>query len=372
MTGERLERHYLDYNASAPLLPAARAAHVAALDLTGNPSSVHAHGRAVRALVEEARREVAAALGVDAGQVVFTAGATEANGWALQGCGRPVRLASAVEHVSVLAQPGVETMAVDGDGVIDLPALQVRARAAGERGVLSLMLANNETGVIQPVREAARVARAAGLLVHCDATQAVGRLSVDMAELGVDMLTLSAHKIGGPKGAGALVLREGLALEPLLRGGGQERRRRAGTENVPAIAGFGAAIAAQDIAGFARLAGLRDRLESAVVDIEPAARFPGQATARLANTSVVALPGVPSETQLMAFDLAGIAVSAGSACSSGKVETSHVLRAMGVPEDIAGSAIRVSLGPQTPEAAIDAFVVAWRALRRRQAASRAA
>jgi len=372
MTGAPEERLYLDYNASAPLLPAARAALLAALDLTGNPSSVHGHGRAVRALVEDARRQVAESLGVGAGQVVFTAGATEANCWALQGCGRRHRLASAVEHDSVLAQPGVERLPVDADGLLDLSVLAARSRAVGDDGVLSLMLANNETGVIQPVREAAAIARAAGLLVHCDATQAVGRIPVDFADLGVDMLTLSAHKIGGPKGAGALVLRDGLALTPLLHGGGQERRRRAGTENVPAIAGFGAAIAAQDGDAFARLAGLRDRLERAIAAIEPAAGFPGSGVARLANTSVVTIPGVPAETQLMAFDLAGVAVSAGSACSSGKVGTSHVLRAMGVPEAEAATAIRVSLCPGATAADIDRFVAAWRDIHRRRPAARAA
>jgi cysteine desulfurase len=363
--------HYLDYNATAPLLGAARDAMVAALDEWGNPSSVHAKGRAARRLVEQARASVAAVLGAQPAEVAFTAGATEANTTALLGCGRPLRLASAIEHDSVLSVQGVETFAIRPDGTADLDDLARRLDGCGNCALVSLMAVNNETGVIQPVAEAAAIAHDHGALVHVDATQALGRIPVDRAAWGADLLTVSAHKIGGPKGAGALVVRDGLGLTPLLTGGGQERRRRAGTENVPAIAGFAAAVEALDWRRFGALTTLRDRLEAGIRAACGQARIWGQGAPRVANTSCIEMPGVPAETQVMAFDLAGIAVSAGSACSSGKVAASHVLSAMGA-DQAAGHSLRVSLPPDCPPAAIDAAIATWSDLWQRQAGSRAA
>jgi cysteine desulfurase len=354
---------YLDYNATAPLRPEAAAAMNAAMALCGNPSSVHRHGRLARRHLEDAREQVAALAGTRPEQVVFTSGATEANNLALRGVALARRLASAVEHDSVLAAALVEAVPVDRDGVVDLDALGASLAADGP-ALLSLMLANNETGVLQPVAAAAALARRHGALVHCDAAQAAGRLPLDMAALGVDLLSLSAHKLGGPPGVGALVVGERVELAALMRGGGQERGRRSGTENLPGIAGFGAAAAAAQ-AGLDRVAGLaawRDRLEAAVAARRPDAILLGAGVARLPNTSCIGLPGLPSETQLMALDLAGVSVGAGAACSSGKLRPSHVLRAMGAAEDLAGSAIRVSLGWASQPSDIDRFLAAWLAM----------
>jgi cysteine desulfurase len=356
---------YLDYNATAPLRPQAIDAIAAALRAGGNPSSVHGPGRAARRIVEDARDRVAALVGARPAEVVFTSGGTEANALALSGRGAGRLLVSAIEHDSVLRNaPGATLIPVDGDGVVDLAAVE-RLLAAAPAGdtLVSVMLANNETGVIQPVAEIAALARARGARVHCDAVQAAGKIAIDMAALGVDMLSLSAHKIGGPQGVGALILRDGVALAPLVQGGGQERGRRAGTENVPGIAGFGAAAVAAgaDLAtGMpARVAALRDRLEDAVRRAAPQAVIHGTRSARLANTSCIGLAGVAAETQVMALDLSGVAVSSGSACSSGKVRASHVLGAMGLAPDAAGCAIRVSLGWDSTEADIDRFLAAW-------------
>lgn len=351
---------YLDYNASAPLRPVARAEAIAALDVVGNPSSVHRQGREARRLVEQARRRLAERLSVKAERVVFTAGATEANATALRGVGRTRRLVSATEHDSVLAVGDVETFAVTGDGVADLADLERKLAASDMPSTVSLHLVNNETGVVQPVAEAAELAHAHGALVHCDAVQALGRLTVSPDALGADLMTVSGHKIGGPRGVGALIVRDGLPVEPLIRGGGQEHRRRAGTENVSAIAGFGAAVVAADTAEWSGVASQRDHMEAGIQSVAPDARIFGGQAERVANTICVAMPGVDAETQLMAFDLDGIAVSAGSACSSGKVAASHVLTAMGVPSGIARTAIRVSLCPDTNADDVERFIAAWR------------
>ncbi|WP_431855182.1 cysteine desulfurase family protein [Azospirillum sp.] len=360
-------RVYLDYNASAPLKPGVKAAVAAALDLAGNPSSVHGHGRAVRRAVEDARARVAALAGAAPTRVVFTAGGTEANNLALRGFpGRRV-VVSAIEHDSVLAAaPDAARIPVDSQGRADLDALE-RLLAETGPALVSLMLVNNETGVVQPVAEAARIAHAHGALLHCDAVQAAGRLPLALADFGVDLLTLSAHKIGGPAGVGALLLAEGVEPEPLLRGGGQERRRRAGTENLLGIAGFGAAaaLAAEDLAAAQDLAALRDSLEARALEAVPAARVMGAEAARVGNVSCLALPGVGGETQVMALDLAGVAVSAGSACSSGKVKASHVLRAMGADDSLAGSALRISLGWGSTDEDVGRFLAAWTAMARR-------
>jgi cysteine desulfurase len=359
-------RAYLDWNATAPLRPEARAALVAALDTAGNPSSPHAEGRRARAIVEDAREEVAALVGARPAEVVFTSGGTEANNAVLAGGWDTICLAG-IEHDSVRAPARssgarIVELPVDANGVVDAGALGARMeQPGGARALMSLQMANNETGVLQPVAQAAAVASARGLSVHTDAVQAAGRVAVDFRALGVDFLSLSAHKLGGPKGVGALVIREGAVLPPLLAGGGQERRRRAGTENVPAIAGFGAAAraAARELAEMEPVRALRDRLEAEVREITPEARVLAAGAGRLPNTTSIALPGASAETLVIALDLAGVAVSAGAACSSGKVGASHVLQAMGVEPALARAAIRVSLGPGSTEADVAAFVEAW-------------
>jgi cysteine desulfurase len=370
------ERIYLDWNATTPLRKEARQAMAAALDLCGNPSSVHAEGRQARKLVEDARAIVAGAIGVLARNVIFMSGGTEANALALRpglkrGSGAPVErlVVSAIEHASVLAggrfaADAVRTASVTRSGLIDLDRLRA-ALADGPPALVSVMLANNETGAVQPVAEAAEIVHAAGGLLHVDAIQAFGKTSVDMKRLGADLVTLSAHKIGGPKGVGALVLAEGLTgLQPLLRGGGQELSRRAGTENVTGIVGFGAAVRAaleslEDDA--IRLGGLRNRLESGLRETPGAIVFSDDAP-RLPNTTLFTVPGLKAETAVIGFDLAGIAVSSGSACSSGKVQPSHVLEAMGFGPEIAQGAVRLSLGWSTSDADIDCCLEAWRKL----------
>ena len=354
---------YLDHNATAPLRPEARDAMLAALDSVGNPSSVHRFGREARRLVETGRRQVAALAGVVPAQIVFTGGATEANALALTGLGRRRVLTSAIEHDSALAW-ATDRIPVGDDGRVDLAALDRMLAAGAEPAIVSVMAVNNETGVIQPVAEAAAIARRHGALVHCDAVQAAGRIPLPAVGAEVDALSLSAHKLGGPQGIGALVLRDGLPLAPLLRGGAQEGRRRAGTENVAGIAGFGAAAAVADRADMPRIAALRDDLERRLA--AEGAIVLGAGAPRVANTSCLAMPGVTAETQVAALDLAGVAVSAGSACSSGKVRRSHVLEAMGLPGDLAESAIRISLGPATDAEAIERCVAAWADLSRRR------
>jgi cysteine desulfurase len=370
------DRVYLDWNATTPLRPEARAAMAAAWDLSGNPSSVHAEGRQARRLVEDARAAVAGAVGTLARNVVFTSGGTEANALALKpglrrGAGAPVErlLASAVEHASVLAggrfpAEAIRTVGVISSGLLDLDQLRA-ALAVGPPALVSVMLANNETGALQPVVEAAEMVHASGGLLHVDAIQAFGKLPIDLKTLNTDLLTLSAHKIGGPKGVGAVVLAEGLAgFEPLLRGGGQELGRRAGTENVAGIAGFGAAAKAAMAAleeDAKRLHGLRDRLEQGL-KLDSGIIVFSDGIQRLPNTTLFTAPGLKAETAVIGFDLAGIAVSSGSACSSGKVQPSHVLEAMGFGPDIAQGAVRLSLGWSTSSADIDRCLEAWRKL----------
>jgi cysteine desulfurase len=368
MTGERT---YLDWNATAPLHPEARAAVERALDVFGNPSSVHVEGRRARAIVETARDQVAALVGARASEVVFTSGATEACNMALAAPWAAV-LRAGIEHDAVLkpaAASGCEVvdLRVTRNGVVDLAELADSTRAAvGRHGagrvLLALQLANNETGIVQPLAEASALAREAGATVFSDAVQAAGRLPVDFVALGIDTMAVSAHKLGGPKGIGALIVRDGVQVSALLQGGGQERRRRGGTENIPGIAGFGAAAEAarQTIAERDRIAALRDRLESALVALTPEAEIIGATAERLANTTCIAVPGLSAETLVIRFDLAGFAISAGAACSAGKIGASSVLMAMGLSEATARSAIRISLGPTTTDRDIDRFVDAWR------------
>jgi cysteine desulfurase len=363
------ERIYLDWNATAPLRREARAAALAALDVLGNPSSVHGEGRATRRVIEQAREQVAALLGAEPRNVVFTSGGTEANMLALVPTGvRERLLTSAIEHPSVLAggrfpAANIERLPVTGDGRIDLAALEQRLAALGDRALVSVMAANNETGVIQPVAQAARLVHAAGALLHVDAVQAAGRIGWDISTMGADLVTLSAHKIGGPKGVGALIGRTGMDVsKPLITGGGQERGMRAGTENVAGIAGFGAAATAARAslaAEAARTAALRERLETGLQAASSQVVVFGLAAERLPNTTLFAAPGMKAETAVIAFDLEGVAISAGAACSSGKVQPSHVLAAMGVPPQLARAAVRVSLGPTTTESDVDRFIEAW-------------
>jgi cysteine desulfurase len=374
-----VERSYFDWNATAPLRPQAAEALREALSVPGNPSSVHAEGRAARRLVEEAREEVAALVAARSGDVFFTSSGTEANMLALtpaiqtadERLPREKLLISAIEHSSVrtggrFPPGGVADIAVDADGRVDLAAL-ADALAKVSRPLVSIMLANNETGVVQPVAQAAAIVHAAGGLLHVDAVQAAGRIACDINALGADLLTLSAHKIGGPKGVGALIrAREDIHFpDPLIRGGGQERGLRAGTENVAGIAAFGAAAAAvcgQGAAEADHMLALRDRLETGLKAVAPGAVIFGAAVERLPNTTLFAAEGMKAETAVISFDLEGIAVSSGAACSSGKVQPSHVLAAMGVSPALTRGAVRLSLGWTTTETDIERFLGAWRKL----------
>ena len=360
---------YLDWNATAPLRPEAAAAVSEALASWGNPSSVHRRGRVARRIIERAREEIAGLLGgVDPRGVVFVSGGTEANNLALLGTDRERVLVSAVEHDSVRqVLPTAETIPVDRDGVVARDALDRLLAADPRPALVSVMFANNETGVIQPVGEIASLARRYGALFHCDAVQAAGRLALDTGAIGADLISLSAHKLGGPPAVGALVVTGDLDLASLLRGGGQERGRRAGTENVPGIAGFAAAAkaAVEEIAAYDRVRVLRASLEAEIAVAAPEAVIYGTGVMRLPNTSAIAMPGVAAETQVIALDLDGVMVSAGAACSSGKVGPSHVLAAMGVDAALAASTIRVSLGGSSSETDIAHFLHAWTALRRR-------
>ncbi|MDO8399749.1 MAG: cysteine desulfurase family protein [Bradyrhizobium sp.] len=367
------DRIYLDWNATTPLRPEAREAMAAAWELSGNPSSVHAEGRQARRLVEEARARVAGAVGASPRNLVFTSGGTEANALALtpglrRGAGLPAQrlLVSAIEHASVLSggrfpAEAIEQVGVTRSGQLDLNHLRALL-AGGPPALVSVMLANNETGALQPVNEAAEIVHQAGGLLHVDAIQAFGKIPFDINALDADLVTVSAHKIGGPKGVGALILADGvLGLEPVLRGGGQELGRRAGTENVAGIAGFGAA--AQAVMGTlehdaARLGALRSQLESGLRRTPGIIVFSGEVP-RLPNTVLFTVPGLRAETAVIGFDLAGIAVSSGSACSSGKVQPSHVLEAMGVGPDLAQGAVRLSMGWSTTSQDIDRCLEAW-------------
>lgn len=355
-------RAYLDWNATTPLNAAAREAVVAALDTSGNPSSIHAEGRAARAVLEQARGQVAALTGGEAENVVFTSGATEAANAlfsaSLSGCcGKDIAgglrpMVGAAEHVAVIAAagPGATVIPVDQRGIIDLGALNAMLGESGP-ALVAVQLANNETGVIQPIAAVAEIVHAAGGALIVDAVQGPGKMAVDIKALGADVLFLSAHKFGGPKGVGAIIFADSRTrlARAFIAGGGQERGQRGGTENLPGIAGIGAAARAVRVAheGSQKMSQLRDEFESRLDRLAPEAVTVGEGAPRLANTSLFAIPGLSAEQALIAFDLDGIAVSSGSACSSGKVKASHVLDAMGVPDWVKAGAIRVSIGPTT-------------------------
>ena len=370
-----MRRIYLDYNATAPLRPEAREAIMAALDI-GNPSSVHEEGRKARALVEAARRDIAGLVVAHPETVIFTSGGTEACNLALQLRDAPSGpvgrlLVSAIEHSAVLQaakESGlpVSEIGVTQDGVLDLAALDALLED-DTPALVCVMLANNETGVIQPIAEIARRVKAHGSLLFCDAVQAAGKTEINMVGMGIDALSLSGHKLGAPTGIGALVTRPGLVVPPLLIGGGQELGRRAGTENIVGIAGFAAAARAAKagLSAFQQLAEQRDAMEAALLDVAPQTQIFGCDAPRLANTSCFALAGLNSETLVMALDLAGFAVSAGSACSSGKVSRSHVLAAMQVETHISKGMLRVSLGWHSTADETQKLVSEWSKLARK-------
>lgn len=354
---------YLDHNATTPPKIAVREKMLHVLSLPANASAIHKMGRHARLMIEDARAVLSTALHANARDViVFTSGATEANNMVLQKCAVERVIVSAIEHPSVLnAAPDTrDVVPVLPSGVTDLDALESMLQGNTRQTLISVMMVNNETGVIQPIEDVVRLAKKYGCLVHTDAVQAFGRIPLDLARLGVDFVTLSAHKMGGPQGVGALVICNCVALPPLARGGNQEKNLRAGTENLAGIAGFAEAVKLIDIQEYAKLSALRDRLEDELSAIAPALHIFGKDAPRVANTSMFALPGISSETQLIALDLAGICVSNGSACSSGTVKASHVLRAMGADAAMAGSSLRVSLGWDTTAADIDRFIAEWK------------
>ena len=370
-------RAYLDHNATSPLRPEARDAMIAALDVCGNASSVHGEGRAARALIETSRDEIARALGTIAPTVVFTSGGSESCNMAVRGVNVDRIIVSTIEHPCVLeaakttGKP-VSLIPVNADGVMDLEALD-RLLAEGEgRALVSLMLANNETGVVQPVQDVVALASRHGALVHCDAVQGFGKIPVNFGLLGVDLLSVSAHKLGGPQGVGALVVRDGLTVSPLVVGGGQELRRRAGTENVAAIAGFAAAAKAATGETESRIKALRNKVEATLEAGPGKVTIFGKTAQRLPNTVCFALPGLAADTALIAFDLDGVSVSSGSACSSGKVAASHVLQAMGAGESKVKSALRVSLGWTSTAGDVNRFIESWQRIAGRHIAQAAA
>ena len=369
------QRIYLDYNATAKIRPEVIDALAAAMATVGNASSVHGAGREARKSVETARKQVAMLVGAVPEQVVFTSGGTEADNQVMGPCDPARTFVSDIEHPAVLdACPGAHRVPVNGDGVIDLGALDAALAAADDPQMVALMLANNETGVSQPVAEAAEIAHKYGAALHCDAVQAVGKIQVDFDALGADTLALTGHKFGGPQGIGALIVKTPESADCLMRGGGQERGLRGGTESVAHIVALGRAaeIAVERMEGYATLADLRDRMEARLLQSTPGARIFGAGAPRLPNTSKLMMPGVSSETQVMSFDLAGIEVSAGSACSAGRIEPPYVLTAMGVSDKDALCALRVSLGWDTTEADIDRFVEEWSKIFDRAGSARAA
>jgi len=360
---------YMDYNATSPIRPAVIEAVATVMAEVGNPSSVHAAGRKARGFVEEARAKVAALAGARSRDVMFCSGGTEAANTVILGSGAKSLIVSAIEHPCVLAASAVAdvpvfTLPVTESGTVSLNALRELLEKAPAPALVSVMYANNEMGAVQPVADICAIAKEYGALVHSDAVQAAGKIPLDMTGLGLDYLTLSAHKIGGPQGVGAIVLSPTAPLKPLMVGGGQELGRRSGTENVAGVAGFGVAAieALNHLTDSAGLSALRDKMENSLRQHANDIVIIGEKAERLANTSCIAISGVKGETQVMHFDLAGICISSGSACSSGKVKASHVLNAMGLDSELANSSIRVSLGVDTTPAHIEAFVSSWKKL----------
>lgn len=336
---------YLDYNATAPLRPQVRARIAEILELPANASSSHSFGRMAKKYLEDARKTIAEAISAFPNEIIFVSCGSEANAMALRGFPDRRVLVSSVEHSSVLKNADL-LIPVISEGIIDLVALDALL-VQTPNALVSVMLANNETGVLQPIREVAEMCKKYGALLHCDAVQVLGKIPVDFTGLGVDMMTIAAHKMGGPVGAAALVVRQNLGIMPLLLGGGQELRRRAGTENIAAISGFARATELIDLTQMRHLRGWLDSMERIIVD--SGASIFGQTSPRLPNTSCLAIGNLTQEVMLMKLDLMGFAVSAGSACSSGRIEPSHVLQAMGIDALSAARAIRISGGWDTTQ-----------------------
>ena len=353
---------YVDYNATAPIRPEAKGAMMDVLGNPGNPSSVHSMGRQAKNVIERARSQISEFIGARKENVIFTSGGTEADILALKGSSCLSILISSIEHDAVLeAVPGASRIMVSQSGVLDLEHLKVLLKEAPKPTLISVMWANNETGVIQPIQGVTNLASDFDALVHVDAVQALGKLPINFLNSGIDMLSISAHKIGGPTGVGALIIRDDLNLKPIIVGGGQERGRRSGTENLAGIAGFGAAAEAcskQEDAN-KKIVQLRDYFEKIILAKVPTAKIIAHKEKRLGNTSAVFMPGLTAETQVMAFDLAGIAVSAGAACSSGKVRQSHVLKAMNLPDELINNTIRISFGWQNSKEDVNRLIEAW-------------
>lgn len=357
-----MNKIYLDYNATAPMRPEVRDLVMKVMGGVGNASSVHHFGRTARKYVEDARIQVAALCAVAPDQVVFTSGATESINTVLCGFRDKRVLVSAIEHPAGLAAAAqAEKIPVTPDGVVDMKAYEALLNDSEPPALVSVMLVNSETGVIQPIKEMAEKAHAVGALFHTDAVQGAGRLDISLETLGVDFISLSAHKFAGPQGVGAIIYREGLALPRFMLGGGQEKNCRAGTHNTAGIAGMGLAaeIALNQRANYEKICQMRDDLESKIHQLSNQAVIYGENAPRVGNTMNVGLPGIPAQTQLMALDLDGIAVSSGSACSSGAFKPSHVLTAMGADEEAAKSALRISLGWATTQADLDRFFDSW-------------
>lgn len=357
---------YLDHNATTVIKPQVIQAMAEAMQSGPlNPSSVHSAGRMVRKIVERVRAKIAAAFGAEDVNVIFTSGGTEANNLAISGVDGYHLMVSAIEHHSVLKSvSGAKIISVDADGVINLRELEIILKRAGGKCFVSVMLANNETGVIQPIQEIARLVHDFGGIVHSDAVQEAGKIAYSMLDLGVDMLTVSAHKFGGPQGIGALITKKEITISPMISGGGQEFGLRAGTENVPAIVGFEMAVELlqENLEKMEEIKTLRAYMEKAIKSFAGDAKIFGENAERLPNTSCISMPNVKAELQLIEFDLAGICVSSGAACSSGKVSSSHVLQAMGIAKPEAETAIRVSLGVDNTKAEIDKFIAVWKNL----------
>ncbi|MBT06499.1 MAG: cysteine desulfurase [Rhodospirillaceae bacterium] len=365
MTRKVNTNRYLDYNASAPMRPIVMRAMQEAMHLVGNPSSVHKHGREVSKTLTEARDILMETIGAKNSRVIFTSGGTESNNLALHGRSIGTTMVSDIEHDSVLfAADDKNRIPVNSDGIVDLKRFEEMLSLRTSPTLISVMLANNETGVIQPLHEITSIAHHNGCLVHCDAVQALGKMDINMSHLGVDLLSLSAHKTGGPKGIGALIIADGVKLGPQLVGGGQEYTLRPGTENFVSISGFAATLA--DIQAqpeeISRISKMRSSLENKLRQAFPDVEIFGCNGPRLINTTCIRMRGLPAETQVIALDLAGISVSAGSACSSGKVTPSHVLKAMGLSSTIANEAIRISIGWATTDEDIESATKAWIAL----------
>lgn len=360
------ELFYFDYNATMPLIPEAFSAMQRILQMTGNASAVHRLGREMRQELEQARTLIASHLKVLPDEILFTSGGTEGNNVVMHTFNKlGARIvASAIEHACVLnAAPTAHIIPVSQDGVIDLSVLEQQlGEGKGQQTLVSVMLANNETGVIQPLQQVVEIAHRYGAWIHSDCAQALGKIPFSFEDLGADYLTLSSHKIGGPLGVGVLVVKKGAPFEPLIVGAGQEKGRRSGTYNTPAVVGFAAALEHIVPEKWQQTERLRDDFEKQITMICPEVHIFGGASKRLPNTSYLAMPGVSQETQLIAFDLDGIAVSAGTACTSGKIKPSHVLTAMGYDDEVARQAIRVSFGPHVQKEDVDYLVSAWKRL----------